>query len=298
MAIDPRRIGLSAPVLVLQPGAFSPWETMASFQDVVEVVRAADRLGYHHVTCSEHIGVPADQALRRGARYYDPLATFGHFSAVTSQIRFATSVLVLGYHHPLEIAKRYGTLDVVSGGRTILGLGVGSLKEEFDILGLGGAEFTERGVRGDDALRALRAALGQKEPAYEGRFYKFGGLVVDPCAVQSHMPFWIGGRSVRSLRRAVELGDGWVPFGLDLDAMGEMIARAAESEAWAARTAPLEIVLSTGGPIDPIGEPEATAAGLRRVFAAGATKASVRIRADSAAHHIEQLERLLDLPVD
>ena len=115
----------------------------APLQDVVEVVKAADRLGYHHVTCSEHIGVPADQALRRGARYYDPLATFGHFSAVTRRIRFATSVLVFGYHHPLEIAKRYGTLDVVSGGRTILGLGVGSLKEEFDLLGLGGAEFTE-----------------------------------------------------------------------------------------------------------------------------------------------------------
>jgi probable F420-dependent oxidoreductase len=242
--------------------------------------------------------VPADQAVRRGARYYDPLATFGHFSAVTSQIRFATSVLVLGYHHPLEIAKRYGTLDVVSGGRTILGLGVGSLKEEFDLLGLGGAEFAERGARGDDALRALRAALGRKEPAYQGPFYSFGGLVVDPCAVQPHMPLWIGGRSARSLRRAVELADGWVPFGLDLDAMGVMIARAADTEAWAARAAPLEIVLSTGGPIDPIGEPDRTAAGLRSVFAAGATKASVRIRAESAGHHIEQLERLLDLAVD
>ena len=297
MTIDPSRIGLRAPVLVLQPGAFSPWETTASFQDVVEVVKAADRLGYHHVTCSEHIGVPADQALRRGARYYDPLATFGHFSAVTRQIRFATSVLVLGYHHPLEIAKRYGTLDVVSGGRTILGFGVGSLKEEFDLLGLGGPEFTERGVRGDDALRALRAALGQGEPAYDGPFYKFGGLVVDPCAVQTLTPLWIGGRSARSLRRAVELGDGWVPFGLDLEAMGAMIAHAADTEAWAARTAPLEIVLTSGGPIDPIGEPEATAAGLRRVFAAGATKAAVRIHAKSANHHIEQLERLLELPV-
>lgn len=298
MALDAARIGVSAPVLVLQPGAFSAWETTAPFADVVDIVVAADRLGYHHVTCSEHIGVPADQALRRGARYYDPLATFGHFSAVTSQIRFATSVLVLGYHHPLEIAKRYGTLDVVSGGRTILGLGVGSLKEEFDMLGLGGAEFTERGARGDDALRALRAALGQREPAYKGPFYTFGGLVVDPCAVQSQLPLWIGGRSVRSLRRAVELADGWVPFGLEIGAMREMIAHAAETEAWGARSAPLEVVLGAGGAIDPLADPDGVAASLRSLFEAGATKASVRIRAESAIHHIEQLEALLSLDVD
>jgi probable F420-dependent oxidoreductase len=297
MAIETGRIGVSTPGLVLQPGAFSPWETTASFEDVVAVVRAADRLGYSHVTCSEHIGVPADQALRRGARYYDPLATFGYFSAVTSRIRFATSVLVLGYHHPLEIAKRYGTLDAVSGGRVILGLGVGSLKEEFDLLGIGGAEFTERGARGDDALRALRAALGRREPEYHGRYYDFGGLVVDPCAVQTHLPLWIGGRSGRSLRRAVELGDGWVPFGLERTAMEAMIAHASETEAWAARQHPLEVVLSAGAAIDPLGDPERSAASLRALFKAGATKVSVHIRADSASHHIEQLERLPGLDV-
>jgi probable F420-dependent oxidoreductase len=291
------RIGLGTPGLVLQPGAFSEWEATAPFADIVSVVEAADRLGYHHVTCSEHMGVPADQAPRRGARYFDPLATFGHFSAVTRQIRFATSVLVLGYHHPLEIAKRYGTLDLVSGGRTILGLGVGSLKEEFDLLGIGGAEFTERGARGDDALRALRASLGRREPAYEGPFYKFGGLIVDPCAPRTDIPFWIGGRSGRSLRRAVELAEGWVPFGLDLAAMAEMIARAAETRAWAERTVPLEIVLSPARPLDPLSDPDGASASLRAVFAAGATKASVRIHATSAGHHIEQLEQLADLEV-
>ena len=110
--------------------------------------------------------------------------------------------LVLGYHHPLEIVKRYGTLDNVSNGRVILGLGVGSLKEEFDLLG---APFEDRGARGDDALRALRAALPSNEPTYDGEFYSFGGLTVDPCALQPHMPFWIGGRTKRSLRRAVTL---------------------------------------------------------------------------------------------
>ena len=145
MKIDLSKIGLSTPGVTAMPGAASEWEFTADFKEIASVVSAADRLGYHHVTCSEHIGVPGDQAERRGARYYDPLATFGYFAAVTSRIRFVTSVLVLGYHHPLEIAKRYGTLDVVCGGRLILGLGVGTLKEEFDLLGIGGVEFNERG---------------------------------------------------------------------------------------------------------------------------------------------------------
>jgi probable F420-dependent oxidoreductase len=298
MALDAGRIGVGTPGLVLQPGAFSPWEATAPFEDIVNAVRAADRLGYHHVACAEHIGIPADQAPRRGARYFDPLATFGAFSALTTQVRFATSVLVLGYHHPLEIAKRYGTLDLVSGGRLILGLGVGSLKDEFDLLGIGGAEFAERGARGDDALRALRASLGQREPAYKGPYYDFGGLVVDPCAVQPKVPFWIGGRSGLSLRRAVGLAEGWVPFGLEIETMAAMVAGARETEAWAARSEPLEIVLSAGRQLDPLAEPDGAAAALRSLFAAGATKVSVRLRADSAAHYIEQLERLpgLDVP--
>ena len=122
------------------------------------------------MTCSEHIGLPSSEAARRGTRYWDPLATFGYVSARTKQIRFATMTLVLGYHHPLAIVKRYGTLDHVSGGRVILGVGVGSLKEEFDLLG---APFDDRGARGDDALRALRASLSSNEPTYDGEYYSY-----------------------------------------------------------------------------------------------------------------------------
>ena len=261
------------------------------------LVKAADRLGYSHVQCAEHVGVPAAEAPRRGARYYDPLASFGYFSAITSQIRFLTAVLVLGYHHPLEIAKRYGTLDVVSGGRVILGLGVGSLKEEFDMLGLGGVEFTERGARGDDALRALRASLGQREPAYKGPYYEFGGLIIDPCAVQRQVPLWIGGRSGRSLRRAVELGDGWMPFGLDYDQMTAFLTKAKEMPSWEARTKPLELILRPPGMLDPVGKPDETADNLRKLFALGASRADLHLYSTSGAHFVEQLEALAVLEV-
>jgi alkanesulfonate monooxygenase SsuD/methylene tetrahydromethanopterin reductase-like flavin-dependent oxidoreductase (luciferase family) len=104
----------------------------------------------------------------------------------------------------------------------ILGVGVGSLREEFELLG---ADFDDRGERADDAMRALRAALSQSEPAYDGKFYSFSGMLVDPCAVQSHVPLWVGGRTFRSLRRAVEIGDGWAPFGLRTAELAEMLAR-------------------------------------------------------------------------
>ncbi len=295
MKIDLSKIGLSTPGVTAMPGAASDWEFDADFTEIASTVSAADRLGYHHVTCSEHIGVPNDQAERRGARYHDPLATFGYFSAVTSRIRFVTSVLVLGYHHPLELAKRYGTLDVVSGGRLILGLGVGTLKEEFDLLGIGGVEFVERGARGDDALRALRVSMGRPFPEYHGPYYDFGGLKIDPCAIQQDMPFWIGGRTMRSLRRAVELAEGWTPFGLTADEMEEMIGKAKETPAWTARTRPLELVLPAPAAISPIDQPAHAADVIGGLFAAGATKSALRVKSRSAAHYIEQIEALATL---
>src|SRR5580704_7915760 len=215
------RIGIVTPVLTRVVGAHGRWERTAGLAEVATIAETADRLGYDHLTCAEHIAVPPAFGETRGATYWDPLATLGYLAARTTRIRLATSVVVLGYHHPLALAKRYGTLDRVSGGRLVLGVGVGTLREEFDLLG---APFEDRGERADDALRALRASLSQPEPAYDGPFYRFGGMVVDPCAVQPHVPIWVGGRTRRSLRRALTLADGWMPFGLTADELERMLA--------------------------------------------------------------------------
>lgn len=111
------KLGIMTPVVTNVFGAPLTWEKDASIEDIGRVAEVADRLGYHHMTCSEHIGLPSTETARRGTRYWDPLATFGYALARTKQIRFATMTLVLGYHHPLAIVKRYGTLDHVSGGR-------------------------------------------------------------------------------------------------------------------------------------------------------------------------------------
>ena len=286
------KLGIVTPVLTLLPRAHATWEETGTFADVVGIVREADRLGYHHCTCSEHVAIPVAVAETRGGRYWDPLATFGALSAHTSTIKFAAHVLVLGYHHPLAIAKRYGTLDAVTGGRVILGVGVGSLREEFELLA---APFDDRGDRADDAMRALRASLSEREPEYRGRYYDFTGFVVDPHAQQARVPLWVGGRTARSLRRAVELGDGWVPFGLRVSEIDDMLRRARETEAWAARVEPLDVLLQNEHPLDPIDEPERVAGALARFAEIGATGANVRFVHHSAAHFGEQLSALAEV---
>jgi probable F420-dependent oxidoreductase len=279
------KLGIFTPVVTNVGGAAMTWEKDASIEDIGRVAQAADRLGYHHMTCSEHIGLPSSETARRGAQYWDPLATFGYISALTTQIRFATMTLVLGYHHPLEIVKRYGTLDHVSSGRLILGLGVGSLKVEFDLLG---APFDDRGARGDDALRALRAALPTNEPAYEGEFYSFGGLTVDPCALQPHVPFWIGGRTKRSLRRAVTLAEGWCPFSVS-------VATAAQWLKSFDVPSGFEVVMPPEKPLDPVGEPESTRETLGTMAAGGTTTLNAQFVHHSLEHYLEQLHALVEL---
>jgi probable F420-dependent oxidoreductase len=288
----PLTVGITTPVLTMLPDAHASWEVDGTIEDVAMVAQAADRLGYSHLTCSEHVIVPPDIAAVRGSRYWDPLATFGYLGAVTSRIRFTTNVLVLGYHHPLEIAKRYGTLDQVTGGRVTLGLGVGSLREEFELLG---ADFDDRGPRADDALSALRAALSQRLPEYAGPYYQFSDVVVDPCARQAVVPLWIGGRTARSLRRAVELGDGWVPFGLRATEMGAMIAAARETAAWNVRQHPLEVVLQNGRAADPTGDPEGARRIVDNLVGAGATGLQLRFVHHSLPHYLEQLEAMAEL---
>ena len=224
------------------------WEETGIDRGPGAVAETADRLGYHHLTCSEHIGLPAAELDRRGARYWDPLATFGYLAARTSQIRFATHVLVLGYHHPLEIAKRYGTLDVVSGGRVILGVGVGSLA--------GRVRPPRRPVRRPRRTRRRRPASPARlaVPArarLSRRVLRLRGLRHRPAAVQEHLPIWVGGRTLRSLRRAVTLADGWNPFSVP----------AAQAKEWLARVdvpAGFEVILPAVKRVDPIAEPTET----------------------------------------
>ena len=270
------RLGVITPVATQVPGAHAGWEAEAGIEEMARIAETADRLGFDHLTCSEHVAVPPEDAAVRGGTYWDPLATLGYLAARTERIRLATYVLVLGYHHPLAIAKRYGTLDRVSGGRLVLGVGVGTLQAEFELLD---APFDDRGTRADDTLRTLRRVWGRREVELDGSW------VVEPHAANPETPIWVGGRTRRSLRRAIELAHGWAPFWLKVD----------DAASWLGAVdlpAGFEVVAQPGATIDPSGDPDAVDALLARWAQAGATVVDLHVVHHSLDHYLEQLEAL------
>ncbi|QZH58354.1 TIGR03619 family F420-dependent LLM class oxidoreductase [Mycolicibacterium farcinogenes] len=267
------KLGLSSPIVMQHPGEFSPWEADAGPDELALVAEAADRLGFHHLTCAEHTGIPASAAAVRGTVYWDPLATLSFLAARTRQIRLATAVVVLPYHHPVALAKSYGTLDRLSGGRVILGVGVGSLTEEFELLG---AQWTDRGAAADRDIATLRAAWGQ--PVVDG-------FAIEPHAPRTDVSVWVGGRTRRSLRRALELGTGWMPFALSPESIAEFLAPYQ-------LPTDFDVVLSPGVTLDPLGDPAGTRRRLERLREVGATVANCSVQAGTASHFCDQLAAL------
>ncbi len=281
------RTGIASPILALSGGR-PAWEHEGGTAEVVTYATAADRLGFEFMTASDHVAVPTD--FHADTRFYDALATFSYLAALTKRIRFVPFVLVLPYYHPLEVAKRYGTLDHLSGGRLTLGVGVGHLENEFALLGV---PFEDRGARADDALKALRASWGKSVATYHGSHYSFENLVVEPHAAQSHLPIWVGGNTRRALNRALTFGDGWSPApvtfrGPDAGRLREMLADVDRPEGF-------DVLLGSTDPLDPIREPGQVTDALGEAAAAGATVFRLAVRHDSLAEYLEQLEAYAEL---
>ncbi|MCH2171478.1 TIGR03619 family F420-dependent LLM class oxidoreductase [Myxococcota bacterium] len=286
------KFSIVTPILTLRNREES-WEASAGPSELREIASTADRLGYFYLTCSEHVGIPTSVAATRGPRYYDPLATFGYMAAVTEKIRFFTNIVVLPYHHPLAVAKRYGTLDVMSEGRLMLGVGVGSLREEFELLG---AEFEKRGEIYSEALLALRAALGKRQPVFHGEHFDFSDFIIDPCAVQQQMPIWLGGRTPLSLRRALAAGDGWAPFSLSAQDVAALLERAQEWPEWQERSAPLDVALAPAQSGDATRGSglDSLCVGIEKTLDAGATVIQFSLGATSCTHYLEQIEAIAE----
>jgi probable F420-dependent oxidoreductase len=282
------RFGLSTPIVTLVNGAHEDWERTAGIPELTEIATMADRLGYNHLTCADHVAVP--EGLERGDHFWDPLVTFSYLAARTSRIRFHPHVLVIGYHHPLTIMKQYGTLDLISGGRVILGFGVGGLQEEFKALN---AEYDGRGARADDALHALRQGLSQRQVSYSGAYYDYGKLIVEPHTIQARVPIWIGGSSARALVRALEFGDGWVPLPV-ASAADFVTGGASELFHAAAKPTQFDFVVSLRG-VDPSGQAMAVVRDLEEFQRLGVTVLNIRLTHSSLPHCLEQLEAFWEL---
>jgi probable F420-dependent oxidoreductase len=286
------RLGIVTPVVNLNPRFDPPaWESEGGIEDIVAVARAAEAAGYGFVSCPEHVCIPRPVADTRGGTYWDPAVTLAYVAAATASIGLLTHVLVLGYHHPVAVLKTYGTLDRASGGRLVLGVGVGTLRPEFELLG---APYADRGARADEALRAIRSGFGQRAPRHVGEHFRYDDVIVEPHGVQRPPPIWVGGRTRRSLRRALELGDGWIPFGMELPALQALLA----DETLAARRAErpdFDVVLAPEPPLDPGAEPERCRETVGAYAAAGATALHLRFRHRSRQHYVEQLEAMAAL---
>lgn len=182
-------------------------------QDVLELAKLVEELGFDSVWVSEHIFNAGYIAQRLGDRpYYAPLPVLSAVAAITQKVKLGTSILVLPYHNPIVLAKDLATIDALSQGRLTIGVGVGVIKEEFEALGYA---YETRGKFADEAIAVMKELWGKEEPAFKGRFHSFAGLRFTPKPVQRpHPPFWIGGSSSAAMRRVAVAGDGWHLFRL------------------------------------------------------------------------------------
>jgi probable F420-dependent oxidoreductase len=175
-----------------------------------ELATAAEAAGFGAVYTTEH-PFPGDYWLSRGGHHaLDPLVALSFAAASTSTILLHTNLYIVGYRNPFLAAKGIATLDVLSGGRMVVGLGAGYLESEFDALG---ASFADRNDRMDEALAAMDAAWTGESVLFDGDGFRASGNTMLPRPRQRPRPtLWIGGNSRRAIRRAVEAADGWSPF--------------------------------------------------------------------------------------
>ncbi|MER5767611.1 LLM class F420-dependent oxidoreductase [Streptomyces sp. NPDC001985] len=275
-----------------------PWEAAAGAADLAEVARTADRTGFAYVAVCDHVAVPRRLAGAMSTVWYDPVATLSFLAGITGRVRLLSHVAVVGLRHPLVTAKQYATLDHLSGGRLILGVGAGHVAEEFAALG---ADFDGRGGLLDETIDALRAALGPEEfPEFSGERFSFSGLGQRPRPAQPRVPVWVGGSSPAALRRAALRGDGWLPQGDPRARLPAAIARLRALREAAGNPVPLEI----GAIAEPLyigrpgwevgrrtlaGEPGAIAASLREYAAMGVRQIQVRFRSRGRTELTDQM---------
>ncbi|MFF7053415.1 LLM class F420-dependent oxidoreductase [Streptomyces griseorubiginosus] len=293
------RYGIQLPIQSQSTIYAEPWEAEATPADLGGIARAADRAGFDYIAACDHVAIPRRLAPAMSTIWYDPVATLAFLAAVTERARLLSHVAVVGLRHPLLTAKQYATLDHLSGGRLVLGVGAGHVQEEFEALGV---DFAHRGAVLDESIDALRSALGPEEfPEHHGKLYDFEGLGQRPRPVQSHVPLWVGGSSPAAVRRAALKGDGWLPQGDPRDRLPAQIERLRRLRQEAGLEGPFTVgaiaePLYVGTPTWDVGRrtlsgaPDALAESLRAYRAMGVDQIQVRFRSRSAAELLDQIE--------
>lgn len=298
--LDPERlvVGMQLPIQSQSTVYAEAWEGSAGAAELAAVATAADRAGFGYVAVCDHAAIPADKVEAMSPEWWDTIATLSWLAGLTERTRLLSHVFVPAYRHPLAVAKAWATLDVIAGGRALMGVGAGHVEGEFVALDV---PFTSRGPLLDEAIDALRACFAAEVPTHDGPTWSFSGLAQRPRPVQDGgPPIWVGGSSAPAVRRAATRGDGWLPqgpFGPD------EVARLRTALVDAGREGEPFDVGALAGPVyvgDPTwdvgrcitGPPEKIAHILGKMAGLGALQVQVRPRSRSVGELVEQIERI------
>ena len=267
------------------------WELESGPDELERIARAADRAGFDYVAVCDHIAIPDEQADSMRTTWYDTVATLSWIAGFTERTHLLSHVFVPAYRHPATVAKAWSTLDALSGGRAILGVGAGHVAGEFELLGI---DHSARGRITDDALTTIRDCF------VTGRID--GASIAPRPPRPDGPPIWVGGSSPAALRRVAEFGDGWLPQGTPYEQMPEAVEtihrhqERLHGERWSVDVGIITSFLHVGEPDWDLpagtfaGEPERLARGLGRLADLGATQLQVRFAARSADEYADQIE--------
>lgn len=192
---------------------------------LIKVGLAAERLGYHSVWGNDHLHTQnyVRAEWKTAPNYYEPLISLAVLSARTTRLRLGTAVIVMPMREPVLLAKQAATLDQLSGGRLLLGLGVGAYREEFEAIRPDAPKDTNRGRMVEEGILALRELFTREEASFEGRYYRFKGVVMGPKPYQNPLPIYSGGNSDDGAIRAGRYAEGWLPAVLPLPVLRRKI---------------------------------------------------------------------------
>ncbi len=295
--------GMQLPIQSQSRLFVSDWELSASVDDLANIARAADRSGWHYLGVCDHTAIPDRLVKAMGAEWYDTIATLGWLAGITTNTMLLSHVLILAQRHPLRAAKELATLDHLSGGRLIVGVGAGHVNEEFDLLN-GEAAFADRGPATDEAIEALVACFEHEVPTHQGQRWQFDDMSVAPRPAQSPRPaVWIGGSTGPALRRTAKYGDGWLPQGTRRTDLPGQIATLKALRDEIGDGSPIDIGtiaepchVDLGGGRDGlpdytfVGSAEKIATSLLQLVDMGVNHLQIPLRARSAAEFAEQTE--------
>lgn len=218
--------GIQLPVQSQSTIYVDDWEQGAGAGELGAVARQADESGFFYVAVCDHTVIPRRLAGPMSTTWYDTTATLGWLAAATTRVRLLSHVFIAALRHPLRTAKEMATVDVLSGGRLIVGVGAGHVPEEFELLGV---DFSRRGALLDEAIDGIAAGLSEEFPALPGPRWPASDLGVSPRPIQQpRPPIWVGGSSPAALRRAAARGEGWLPQTPKRSEMAELIPRLLE----------------------------------------------------------------------